>query len=133
MVEWENELSKYRRVLDLRDKAREQGHEYKLPPPVLRLFADEPDVDDGDLFFLTAYKSLATCRPEGFTGDRPIPWWCIEMYIERYGIDEDIDLLHTFRHVINALDAADRRWHRANPPPKKDDKTPPGNTPRGRR
>jgi hypothetical protein len=137
VVEWELALTPYRGVLDLRDKAVADAidHDRSAPPPQLPAFLrthleNRPDLDEGDLFFVRAYRDLATCRPEGFNGPGLIPWTAIQLWIDRHGAAEDPILADAIHVIIRAMDTAERAWHVAHPPPPKAPQKPP---PRGRR
>jgi hypothetical protein len=48
--------------------------------------------------------------------DGPIPWTAVQLYGEHKSLASDVvDLLWG---IIQTLDAAERKWHHENPPPK---------------
>lgn len=52
--------------------------------------------------YMQAFYSLDSCRPDSFSGIRPIPWTAIEAYGVRNGFRDIAD----FTAIIMAVDAA---------------------------
>lgn len=70
-------------------------------------FAERPDSDESDAFFLAAFWDLDTCRAIGF-GLGHIPWTAIDAYGLRHGLEPDV--LNAFHQIIKALDARYLKW-----------------------
>lgn len=69
----------------------------------------EPDIHEGDDFYLKAFNELSTCRQIG-SSTGPIPWRDIVAYAERAGLDEDMERI--FSAVIKEMDAGYLDWIR---------------------
>ena len=72
--------------------------------PLPDWFAEQPDLQPGDDFWLSAFFELSTTRHDG----GPIPWDKIMLYADRSGLDGD--LAGTLQAVIRSMDSAFLKW-----------------------
>lgn len=80
------------------------------PPPSWFLEV-EPDIYEGDEFYLKAFNELSTCRHVG-SSTGPIPWRDVMAYAEHKGLDEDV--ADVFLQVIREMDAGYLNWIKEN-------------------
>ena len=83
-----------------------------MPPP--EWFLEQPEVLEGDAFYLKAFDRLSTCRPAG-AGLGRIPWTASIQYAERAGLT--LDMADAFVSIIEAMDGVFLKWHNKNNPP----------------
>lgn len=62
---------------------------------------NEPFISEADVFYISAFGDLNTCRQYTFAGATNIPWTAVSQYAERHGVI-DFDL---FWACIKALDS----------------------------
>ena len=70
-------------------------------------YLEEPELEPGDAFYLSAFYELSTTRAQGF-GTGPIPWQQIVAYSDRMGFDAEMAAF--FHQAIRTLDNAYVKW-----------------------
>lgn len=68
---------------------------------------DEPRVQPGDNFYITAFYQLSTCRDYSM-GIGPLPYDKVIEYAARAGLDEDMSTI--FEYAMSAMDQAFLKW-----------------------
>jgi len=70
-------------------------------------YLEQPQLVEGDAFYIKAFWNLHTCRSFGM-GLGPIPWDKIIAYCHYKGLDEE--LVEPFVVIIRSMDAAYLDW-----------------------
>lgn len=76
---------------------------------------NEPQLPDGDEFYLAAFSELSTCRPFGMTLG-PIPWRDIVLYADYHELDSMNRQF--FARAMRQLDTAYLTWQKGKKPKK---------------
>ena len=78
-------------------------------------YFEEPELESGDVFYITAFEKLNTCRTLGMSIG-PIPWDKIVHYGEFHKLDDE--LIEPFIDIIMGLDALFLERQHNKPTPK---------------
>ena len=70
-------------------------------------YLDEPVLEPGDYFYITAFSDLNSCRQMGF-GVGEIPWNVIMEYADRSNLDAI--MTDVFKIVIRQMDRTYMKW-----------------------
>ena len=70
---------------------------------------DEPYLDRGEEFFITAFYQLSSCRSFADAAPGPIPWDKIVQYADRRGLD--LEMGQAFEHIMRIIDSKYTEWY----------------------